>query len=75
VVTPKSWLKSEPSEEYQGMSAVVVATIADDWQPGYLPESGTYGLGIYQEQIAVVAPGSLEKLIERMAAELETLTG
>jgi hypothetical protein len=53
--------------------AVVVATISDDWQPGYLPEAGTYGLGIYQEEIAVVAAGSLEKLIERVAGELETL--
>jgi hypothetical protein len=53
--------------------AVVVATIADDWQPGYLPEAGTYGLGIYQEEIAVVAAGSLEKLLERIAGELETL--
>jgi hypothetical protein len=55
--------------------AVVVATIADDWQPGYLPESGTYGLGIYQEQIAVVAAGSLESLVERAAGELESLVG
>lgn len=54
--------------------AVVVATICDDWQPGYLPISATYGRGIYQEQIAVVAAGSLEALIERTALELQTLT-
>jgi len=53
--------------------AVVVATIADDWQPGYFPEAGTYGLGIYQEQVALVAAGSLEMLVERMADALETL--
>lgn len=54
---------------------VVIASIADDWQPGYLPEADTYGLGIYQEQIAVVAAGSLELLIERAAGELESLVG
>lgn len=54
-------------------SALVIATISDDWQPGYFPESSTYGLGIYQEEIALVAPGSLETLIERVAAELEAL--
>jgi hypothetical protein len=53
--------------------ALVIATISDDWQPGYFPEQGTYGLGIYQEEIALVAPGSLEKLIERIATELEAL--
>jgi hypothetical protein len=52
---------------------VVVATVSDDWQPGYLPKAATYGLGIYQEEIAVVAPGSLEILIERLATELEGL--
>jgi hypothetical protein len=72
-----------PGELYQLMqrelrrrfpkSALVVATISDDWQPGYFPEQGTYGLGIYQEEIAIVAPGSLETLVERVAAELETL--
>lgn len=53
--------------------AVFVATITDDWQPGYFPETSAYGLGIYQETVAVVAPGSLETLVERFAAELETL--
>lgn len=53
--------------------AVVVATISDDWQPGYFPEAGTYGLGVYQEEVAIVAAGSLETLIERAAGELESL--
>jgi hypothetical protein len=53
---------------------VIVSTVSDDWQPGYLPKAATYGLGIYQEEIAVVAPGSLELLTERLAAELEALT-
>ena len=55
-------------------AALFIATVSDDWQPGYFPERSVYGLGIYQEEIALVAPGSLELLIERIASELEALT-
>jgi len=54
--------------------AVFVATIADDWQPGYLPEAAIYGRGIYQEQIAVVAAGSLETVIQQVGAALQQLS-
>lgn len=43
---------------------VVVATLSGDWQPGYIPPADSYGYGIYQEVIAVTAPGALETLIE-----------
>jgi hypothetical protein len=46
--------------------AVMVSTITDDWQPGYLPPASSYGYGIYQETIAAVGPGSLEILIEEV---------
>jgi hypothetical protein len=52
---------------------VVVATVTDDWQPGYLPAAGTYGYGIYQDVIAAVAPGSLEALVEAVGREIEQL--
>jgi hypothetical protein len=55
--------------------AVIVATLTNDWQPGYIPTAASYGHGIYQETIAVVAPGSLEMLIERVTRELQSLTG
>src|SRR5213079_2278052 len=45
-------------------ATVIVATLTDDWQPGYLPTVASYGHGIYQETIAVVASGALETLIE-----------
>ncbi|MBL9080964.1 MAG: hypothetical protein JNK76_04115 [Planctomycetales bacterium] len=54
--------------------AVFVTTIADDWQPGYLPEAAIYGRGIYQEQIAVVAAGSLETVIQRVGTALQKLS-
>lgn len=48
---------------------VMVISLAHSWGPSYLPTRETYGRGIYQEKIAVLAPGSLEHLIE----ELETI--
>jgi hypothetical protein len=54
-------------------AAIVVATLVNDWQPGYLPTAESYGHGIYQETIAVVASGSLEMLIRTVMRELRTL--
>ncbi|WP_439630578.1 neutral/alkaline non-lysosomal ceramidase N-terminal domain-containing protein [Gemmata sp.] len=53
--------------------AVVVSTITNDWQPGYLPAAPSYGHGIYQDVIAAVSPGSLEVLIESVCREITTL--
>jgi len=50
---------------------IVVATIAADWGASYLPPRETYGKGIYQESIAVVAPGSLEQVCESVAKRIE----
>ena len=53
--------------------AIVVATLTNDWQPGYIPAAGSYGKGIYQESIAAVAPGSLEGLTETVCGEIRAL--
>lgn len=53
--------------------AVVVSTITDDWQPGYVPPAGSYGYGIYQEIIAATAAGSLEALTQTVCREIERL--
>jgi hypothetical protein len=50
--------------------AVVIATVSDGWQPGYIPPASRDGYGIYQETIAAVGPGGLESLIESVAREL-----
>jgi hypothetical protein len=55
--------------------AVVVSTVTDDWQPGYIPLAGSYGQGIYQEVIAATAPGSLEALTEQVCRECKALLG
>ncbi|MEX0641171.1 MAG: hypothetical protein WD468_00640, partial [Pirellulales bacterium] len=49
---------------------LIVSVLAGGWRPAYLPTRDAYGKGIYQETVAVLAPGSLETLIERVAAEI-----
>lgn len=53
--------------------AIVVSTVTNDWQPGYLPTAASYDYGIYQEVIATVAPGSLETVIEVVSREVRAL--
>lgn len=53
--------------------AIMIATVTNDWQPGYLPAASSYGYGIYQEVIAAVAPGSLETVIEVVTREIRGL--
>jgi hypothetical protein len=50
-------------ERFPGVPIVVV-TLANGSRPAYLPTAEAYGKGIYQESIAVLAPGSLERLID-----------
>jgi hypothetical protein len=53
--------------------AVVVSTVTGDWQPGYVPPAASYGYEIYQEEIAAVAPGCLEVLMETVTREIKEL--
>jgi hypothetical protein len=50
---------------------IVVATLAADWGASYLPSRETYGKGIYQESIAVVAPGGLEQVLDSVTKRIE----
>lgn len=50
---------------------LLIATVVNGWLPTYLPSAEVYGKGIYQESIAVLAPGCLEKLIEAIGAEIQ----
>lgn len=52
---------------------VIVSTITNDWQPGYIPPTDWYGQEIYQEIIAATAPGSMEFLIHRTQQEIERI--
>jgi hypothetical protein len=51
--------------------AVVVASIGADWGASYLPPRRVYGTGIYQDQIAAVAGGSLEQLIDSISNRVQ----
>jgi hypothetical protein len=74
------WLAVE-AEHYQALQRslrerfagvpLVVMTLANGSRPAYLPTADAYGKGIYQESIAVLAAGSLETLIEAVAAGIE----
>lgn len=50
---------------------IIVATVADIWGASYLPPRELYGKGIYQESIALMEPGSLEKVIEYAAKQVQ----
>jgi hypothetical protein len=50
---------------------IIVMTLANGSRATYLPTLDTYGKRIYQESIAVLAPGSLERLIEALAEEIQ----
>lgn len=73
------WLFA-PGEHYQVLQTTlrqrfpglswIVATITNGWQPGYIPPAGKYGYGIYQEEIALVGPGSAELVIEAISREV-----
>ncbi len=65
-----SALQTELRQRFPG-KAIIVATIAADWGASYLPPRELYGTGIYQETIAVVAPGSLEQVIEAVAQRMK----
>jgi hypothetical protein len=52
---------------------ILVSTITNGWQPGYLPPAEIYGRGVYQEQIAVVAPGTAEQLLAEITARIQSL--
>ncbi len=72
-----------PAELYQSFQmtlrkefpdhAVIVATVTNDWQPGYIPPAASYGYGIYQEIIAAVAPGSFEALTAAVVREIRAM--
>ncbi len=76
------WLFS-PGELYQVFQTtlrsrfpdhpILVTTIANDWQPGYIPAQHAYGKGIYQETISPLAAGSLEMLIEAASLRIGEL--
>jgi hypothetical protein len=56
-------------ERFAGVP-LVVATLANGSRPSYLPTRDAYGKGIYQESIAVLAPGCLEQLTDAIGQQI-----
>ncbi len=50
---------------------LVLITLANGSRPSYLPSRTAYGKGLYQESIAVLAPGCLEQLLDEVVDHLE----
>ena len=62
-----SFLQTSLRARFPGVPIMVV-TLTGGWGPSYIPTRETYGKGIYQESIAVTAPGSLEQIVEHVAS-------
>jgi hypothetical protein len=43
---------------------LLVCDLADGWRSSYLPTRETFGRGVYQEQVAILATGCLERVID-----------
>jgi len=54
---------------------IMVVTLANGARPTYLPTADVYGKGIYQESIAVLAPGCLEQLIDAVGEQVQAWLG
>ena len=66
---PYQWLQTELRRRL-APRPLVVTTVAADWGASYLPPRDIYDTEIYQESIAVLAPGTLEALVDHLATEL-----
>ncbi|MBC8870411.1 MAG: neutral/alkaline non-lysosomal ceramidase N-terminal domain-containing protein [Planctomycetes bacterium] len=52
---------------------IFVGTLANGSGVSYLLDSGSYGKGLYQEKVSVLAKGSLDRLVEAIADEIQRM--
>lgn len=69
---PYSLLQTELRRRFPD-SPIIVVSIGWDWSVAYLPPRELYGRGVYQESIAIVAAGALERVIDELASRIEAL--
>lgn len=69
---PYSMLQTSLRERFPD-TPIIIASISGHWGPAYLPPANLYGKAIYQESVAVLKPGCLELLIERLSDVLHQL--
>lgn len=53
---------------------LIIGTIANGSQSWYLLNQASYGFGLYQEEVSVLAKGSLEELIDAASRAIKELT-
>lgn len=66
---PYQQLQTELRRRFPDLTLIVIV-LAESWKCSYLPPREIYGLGIYQEQIAMLAPGCLERVIDGISENL-----
>lgn len=54
--------------------AIIVGTVANGSNVWYLPDQESYGKGLYQEEVSIVAQGGLETLTEALSRGISALT-
>jgi hypothetical protein len=69
---PYNLLQRELRERFPDIP-IVVMVLANGSRAWYLPTKETYGKGIYQESMANLAAGSLEKLIESIGDKIDQI--
>ena len=69
---PYNLLQRRLREQFPGVP-IVVAVLANGNRVSYVPPKEVYGKDIYQESVAVLAPGSLERLIEEIGKKIERI--
>ena len=69
---PYNLLQRALRERFPGVP-IVVSTLSTGGFALYLPERETYGKGIYQESVALLEPGCLERVIEVAGDGIEKL--
>jgi hypothetical protein len=52
---------------------LVIGTLANAYDVSYLLDRDSFGKGLYQEDVSILAPGALETLIEAIADQIDIL--
>ncbi|MBA3485289.1 MAG: neutral/alkaline non-lysosomal ceramidase N-terminal domain-containing protein [Pirellulales bacterium] len=65
------WFQRELRDRHAD-TPIMIATLTNGWRPSYLPPADVYGRDIYQEQVSLLAPGALERVLEEVDAAIST---
>jgi hypothetical protein len=69
---PSNLLQTELRRRFPGVT-ILLSPLAGDMQVAYLLPKDRYGLGLYQEEPSILAPGCLELLIDAIGETIEEM--